>query len=283
MKNIVFDHVVKAYDKNVIVKDLNMEIREGERLILLGPSCGKSTTLRMIAGPGEAQRGNLYMDGRLVNDVPCGRGMCPWYFKTMPCSSYDGAKQYRLRLKGPQNGSCGDKDQAFGGSGYAGPERAGGAQAKDPSGGQRQRVALARAVVKRSDYFLLDEPLSNLDAQLRLRARKELVKIHEMYHQTLIYVTHDQIEAMTVGQRIALMHEGKMQMLDTPANVYNRPANVFTAKLHRIPLHEYCGGILYQGNAGDRRDRWSGCRTCGQDWPPATNPAVCSWESARST
>ena len=80
-------------------------------------------------------------------------------------------------------------------------------------------MALARAVVKRSDYFLLDEPLSNLDAQLRLRARKELVKIHEMYHQTLIYVTHDQIEAMTVGQRIALMHEGKMQMLDPPANV----------------------------------------------------------------
>ena len=146
MKNIVFDHVVKAYDKNVIVKDLNMEIREGERLILLGPSgCGKSTTLRMIAGLERLSGGNLYMDGRLVNDVPCGERECVHGIsKLCPVSSYDGAKQYRLWPKGPQNGSHGDKDQAFGGSGYAGPERAGGAQAKGsfrrpaPEGGAGQ-------------------------------------------------------------------------------------------------------------------------------------------------
>jgi ABC-type sugar transport system ATPase subunit len=106
---------------------------------------------------------------------------------------------------------------------------------KDLSGGQRQRVALARAVVKRSDLLLLDEPLSNLDAQLRGHARKELVKIHQTYHQTFIYVTHDQVEAMTVGDRIALMHQGNLQMLDTPYNVYNRPANVFTAKFIGSP------------------------------------------------
>src|SRR5690606_41452690 len=101
---------------------------------------------------------------------------------------------------------------------------------KDLSGGQRQRVALARAVVKKSDFFLLDEPLSNLDAQLRVSARKELVKIHEMYKQTIVYVTHDPIEAMTIGDRIALMNQGQLQMVDTPENVYNRPANIFTAK-----------------------------------------------------
>lgn len=106
---------------------------------------------------------------------------------------------------------------------------------RELSGGQRQRVALARAVVKRSEYFLLDEPLSNLDAQLRLRARKELVRIHERYRQTLVYVTHDQIEAMTVGNRIALMHGGKMEMLDTPPHVYNRPATVFCARFIGSP------------------------------------------------
>lgn len=237
MKNIVFEHVVKAYDKNVIVKDLNLEIKEGERLILLGPSgCGKSTTLRMIAGLEKLTRGNLYMDGRLVNDVACGERGVSMVFQNYALFPHMTVKNniiyglkahkmdsrevsirlenvlYMLDLKGLED-----------------------RRPKDLSGGQRQRVALARAVVKRSDYFLLDEPLSNLDAQLRLRARKELVKIHETYGQTMIYVTHDQIEAMTVGQRIALMHEGKMQMLDTPSNVYNRPANVFAARFIGSP------------------------------------------------
>lgn len=237
MKNIVFDHVEKAYGKNVIVKDLSMEIREGERLILLGPSgCGKSTTLRMIAGLEKLTKGNLYMDGQLVNDVPCGERDVSMVFQnyalfphmTVKNNIIYGLKAHKMDPKEIDSRLKEVLDMLE----IRGLEDR---KPKDLSGGQRQRVALARAVVKRSGYFLLDEPLSNLDAQLRLRARKELVNIHEMYHQTMIYVTHDQIEAMTVGQRIAVMYNGKMEMLDTPSNVYNRPASVFCARFIGSP------------------------------------------------
>ena len=237
MNNIVFEHVVKAYGKNVIVNDLNMEIREGERLILLGPSgCGKSTTLRMIAGLEDVTSGSLRMRGQVVNNIPCGDRGVSMVFQnyalfphmTVKANIIYGLKAHKmepaeisrrleevlemLQLKGLED-----------------------RKPKDLSGGQRQRVALARAVVKRADYFLLDEPLSNLDAQLRLRARKELVKIHEMYHPTMVYVTHDQIEAMTVGQRIAIMYRGNMEMLDTPSHVYNMPSSIFCARFIGSP------------------------------------------------
>ena len=127
---------------------------------------------------------------------------------------------------------------------------------KQLSGGQRQRVALARAVVKRSPYFLLDEPLSNLDAQLRLHARKELVKIHERYHQTLVYVTHDQIEAMTVGHRIALLNKGELQMIDHPSVIYNSPANIFTAKFIGSPSMN-CGCEIWTRKIMDRKTKCS--------------------------
>ena len=237
MKNIVFDHVDKAYGKNVIVKDLNLEIKEGERLILLGPSgCGKSTTLRMIAGLEDITAGTISMNGMVMNEVPSGKRNVSMVFQNyalFPHMRVENNITYGLKVHKTDPQEINTRlEEVLNMLDLKGLEKR---RPKDLSGGQRQRVALARAVVKRSDYFLLDEPLSNLDAQLRLRARKELVKIHEMYHQTLIYVTHDQIEAMTVGQRIALMNQGKLQMLDTPSNVYHRPANVFTAKFIGSP------------------------------------------------
>lgn len=237
MKNIVFENVVKTYGKNEIVKNLSMEIKEGERLILLGPSgCGKSTTLRMIAGLENLTSGKLYMNDRVVNDVPCGeRGVLMVFqnYALFPHMTVRDNVAYGLKAHKMNSKEIEERlKEAFEMLELNGLEDR---KPKDLSGGQRQRVALARAVVKRSDYFLLDEPLSNLDAQLRLRARKELVKIHEIYNQTLVYVTHDQIEAMTVGQRVAIMHNGKMEMLDTPSRVYNRPASIFCAKFIGSP------------------------------------------------
>lgn len=254
MKNIIFNHVGKAYDKNVIVKDLNLEIKEGERLILLGPSgCGKSTTLRMIAGLENLTSGDLYMGGKQVNNVPCGDRNVSMVFQNyalFPHMTVEENITYGLKVhKLPQDEIKQRLKEVVKMLDLNGLEKR---KPKALSGGQRQRVALARAVVKRADYFLLDEPLSNLDAQLRLHARKELVKIHEAYQQTLVYVTHDQIEAMTVGHRIALMHQGNLQMLDTPSNVYNRPSNVFTARFIGSPSMniveaEHVSGLLAIG------------------------------------
>lgn len=249
-KEIVFEHVDKCYGKNYIVRDFNLKINDGERLILLGPSgCGKSTTLRMIAGLEEINAGNLYMSGKLMNDVPCGERDVAMVFQnyalyphmTVAENVTYGLKTHRMNRTEIQT-RLEEALEMLDLKEYA--DRT----PKQLSGGQRQRVALARAVVKRSPYFLLDEPLSNLDAQLRLHARKELVKIHERYHQTLVYVTHDQIEAMTVGQRIALLKDGCLQMVDTPSMIYNRPANIFTAKFIGSPSMNIIDANYEAGN-----------------------------------
>ncbi len=231
-KDIIFENVKKSYDdKTTIIENLNLTIKEGERLVLLGPSgCGKSTTLRMIAGLEDITDGKLIMDGKVVNDVPSGKRGVSMVFQNYalyPHMTVEKNITYALSVHKVDKKDIKERlEQVLK---ILGLEEYAGRKPKELSGGQRQRVALARALVKRSDYLLLDEPLSNLDAKLRLQARKELVKIHELYGQTFIYVTHDQVEAMTVANRIALMKDGVLQMLDTPYRVYHRPANVFTA------------------------------------------------------
>ena len=253
MNSIVFENITKAYGKNQPVIDkLNLEIKKGERLILLGPSgCGKSTILRMIAGLEDITGGNLYMNDRIVNDISSGERNVSMVFQNyalFPHMSVIDNISYGLKIaKLPKDEIAKRTKEALAMLELEGYENR---KPKELSGGQRQRVALARAVVKQSDFFLLDEPLSNLDAQLRAHARKQLVKIHEAFHQTMVYVTHDQIEAMTVGQRIVLMNKGYIQMVDTPANVYHRPVNVFTARfigsppMNIVDVH-YDGGKLY--------------------------------------
>lgn len=235
--SIVFSHVDKAYGSNLVVKDLNLEIKKGERLILLGPSgCGKTTTLRMIAGFEEITRGELYMDGKVVNDMSPGDRNIAMVFQSyalFPHLSVWDNITFGLQIqKLPADEIAKRTNQALEILHLQGYENK---KTHELSGGQKQRVALCRALVKQSPYFLLDEPLSNLDAKLRQQARTELVKIHELFKPTMIYVTHDQIEAMTVATRIAVMNAGKIQQIDTPYNIYHHPANTFVANFIGSP------------------------------------------------
>lgn len=237
MKSIRFENVTKSYDKTQIIKNINFQIEAGERLILLGASgCGKSTILRMISGLETITSGNLYLGDQLANNIDSGDRNIAMVFQNYalyPHMTIWENVAYGLNInKVDKNEIKIRVAEALKILELTGYEKR---YPRELSGGQRQRVALARAIVKRSDFFLLDEPLSNLDAQLRGHARKELVKIHEMYKQTFVYVTHDQIEAMTIGNRIALINEGTLQMLDTPTNVYHRPVNIFVARFIGSP------------------------------------------------
>ena len=227
MYSIEFKNVCKSFGKTDVIKNLSLSVEKGERLILLGASgCGKSTILRMISGLETITSGELYLNGKLANNMDPGDrniGMVFQNYALFPHMTVEKNISYGLRVNHVAESEIKKRvGEAVRILNLEGLEKR---LPRELSGGQRQRVALARAIVKQSDFFLLDEPLSNLDAQLRGHARKELVKLHEMYHQTMIYVTHDQIEAMTVGQRIAVINNGNIQMLDTPHRVYHRPSN----------------------------------------------------------
>ena len=255
----------KTYQKNTVIRDLNLTIPAGQRLILLGPSgCGKSTTLRMIAGLEEITGGELRMGDRRVNEVPSGKRDIAMVFQNYALYPHMTVREnitYTLRVHKLDRAELETRLHSV--LEILGLEPYVQRKPRELSGGQRQRVALARALVKQSRYLLLDEPLSNLDAQLRVQARKELVKIHDLYQQTFVYVTHDQVEAMTVGQRVALMNQGVLQMVDTPYRVYNRPANIFTAKFIGSPSTnildaDWADGVLHvQGQQIRLPDCWS--------------------------
>lgn len=256
--SIRFENAQKSYGKTQVIKDLNLEIKKGERLILLGPSgCGKSTVLRMISGLEHISSGKLYLNGILANDIEPGDRSIAMVFQNyalFPHMTVEENISYGLNINKVDKKEIHTRvEEALRVLNLTGYEKR---LPRELSGGQRQRVALARALVKRADFLLLDEPLSNLDAQLRGQARKELVNIHEMYNQTFVYVTHDQVEAMTIGQRIALLYEGNLQMLDTPHNVYRHPANIFAAKFigspstNIIPIDYKDGGIKFSNGNG---------------------------------
>ena len=234
---IQFVNIRKQFGPVMVIPDLSLTVRAGERLVLLGPSgCGKTTALRMIAGLETISAGQLYLGGQLANDLEPGDRQVAMVFQNYalyPHMSIRDNIAFGLETKKVPAAEIKQRiETALEMLNLSGLDSR---KPRELSGGQRQRVALARAVVKRAPYFLLDEPLSNLDAQLRSRARKELVRLHDVIRSTMVYVTHDQVEAMTIGQRIAVMAQGVLQQVGSPADIYDRPANVFVARFIGSP------------------------------------------------
>ena len=229
MAGIKYEHVWKRFGDVVAVQDLDIEIVDKEFLVFVGPSgCGKSTSLRLLAGLEEITEGNIYIADRLVNDVPPKDRDIAMVFQSYALyphmSVYDNmAFGLKLRKTPKDEIDRRVKDAAD----ILGILNLLDRKPKQLSGGQRQRVAVGRAIVREPAVFLMDEPLSNLDAKLRVQARAEISKLHQRLETTFIYVTHDQVEAMTMGTRIAVMKDGLLQQIDSPQNLYDLPNNVF--------------------------------------------------------
>src|SRR6478609_8439533 len=256
MAEIEFDDVTKRYpDGFEAVKGMNLEIRDGEFVILVGPSgCGKSTALRMIAGLEDISEGNLYIGDRLVNDVaPKDRDIAMVFqnYALYPHMTVFDNMAFALTLRHTPKEEIQQRveraAQMLGITSYL--KR----RPRELSGGQRQRVALGRALVRDPQVFLLDEPLSNLDAKLRVATRTEISRLHQATGTTFVYVTHDQVEAMTMGDRIAVLNAGVIQQLGTPQDLYNLPANLFVAGFIGSPAMDFFEARLVAGaDAGAR-------------------------------
>jgi multiple sugar transport system ATP-binding protein len=247
MSSIAFDHVTKVFDGTPAVRDLSLEVADGEFLVLVGPSgCGKTTALRMLAGLEEVTSGRVLIGEQVVNDVPPGARDLAMVFQSYALyphmTVYDNMA-FGLRNRGLPKAEIDRRVREVAELLDLGAllER----KPKQLSGGQRQRVALGRAIVREPAAFLMDEPLSNLDAALRVQTRAELLKLQKRLGATTLYVTHDQVEAMTLGDRIAVMRDGRLQQVGTPEEVYTNPANVFVASfLGSPPMNLLPGGSL---------------------------------------
>ncbi len=231
MAEVILKEVTKRFGNFEAVKRMNLEVKDGEFVVLVGPSgCGKTTTLRMIAGLEEVTEGEIYIGGRLVNDVPPKDRDIAMVFQNYalyPHMDVYNNMAFGLKLrKVPKKEIDRRVREAAEMLGIADKLKA---KPRELSGGQRQRVALGRAIVRNPKVFLFDEPLSNLDAKLRVRMRAELAELHQRLKTTSIYVTHDQVEAMTLGHRIAVMKDGVIQQYDNPQTIYDQPANMFVA------------------------------------------------------
>jgi multiple sugar transport system ATP-binding protein len=251
MATIAFEHVTKSFaDGTVAVDDLNLAVGEGEFLILVGPSgCGKTTALRMVAGLEEISSGEIRIGEAVVNDVPPARRDIAMVFQNYalyPHMTIEQNISFPLRQqhlpKAEIAARVGDAVRLLG------IEELLGRKPKELSGGQRQRVAMGRALVRRPQAFLMDEPLSNLDAKLRVQMRAELIDLHRRLGVTTIYVTHDQTEAMTLGDRVVVLDKGVVQQVDPPERLYRRPANTFVASFIGSPAMNFFEGRLDAGS-----------------------------------
>jgi multiple sugar transport system ATP-binding protein len=246
MAGVTFDHLTKRFDSVVAVNDLTLEIPDKEFLVLVGPSgSGKSTALRMLAGLEEITEGDIYIGDRRVNDVAAKDRDIAMVFQSYALyphmSVYDNMAFGLSLRKTPKEEIRRRVNNA---AEILGIEDLLKRKPRALSGGQRQRVALGRAIVRDPAVFLMDEPLSNLDAKLRVQTRAELIRLHERLKTTVVYVTHDQIEAMTMGTRIAVLDFGALQQVDTPQNLYDHPANLFVAGFIGSPAMNFFEGRM---------------------------------------
>src|SRR6266508_3346760 len=252
MAGVTLDHITKKYGEVTAVNDLNIQIRDQEFLVLVGPSgCGKSTALRMIAGLEEITGGDLYIGDRRVNDVaPKDRDVAMVFqsYALYPHMTVYDNMAFGLKLRKYPRAEIDRRVKEA--AEMLGIQELLARKPRQLSGGQRQRVALGRAIVREPQVFLMDEPLSNLDAKLRVETRAGLIKLHQRLLTTTVYVTHDQTEAMTMGHRIAVLRDGVMQQLDTPQTLYDRPANLFVAGFIGTPAMNFFPGQLASDDGG---------------------------------
>ena len=252
MASVTFDHVVKRYTSDLtVVKDFNVEVADKEFMVLVGPSgCGKSTALRMLAGLESISEGQIRIGDRVINNIAAKDRDIAMVFQSYALyphmSVYDNMA-FPLQMQHMKKAEIDKRVKSASSSLGLGNflDR----KPRALSGGQRQRVALGRAIVRNPQVFLLDEPLSNLDAKLRAQTRIELQKLHRDLGTTFIYVTHDQVEAMTMGDRIAIMNAGILQQVGTPGDIYDHPANIFVAGFVGTPTMNFVAATVQDGVA----------------------------------
>src|SRR6185369_16901642 len=247
--SVEFRNVSKDFGGACVVDDLSLEIRDGEFVVLLGPSgCGKTTTLRMLAGLETVTSGEIYIGGERVNDVPTQHRDLAMVFQSYALYPHMTIAEnigYPLRVRKIEKNERADRVNRV--AAMLEIESLLDRKPRQLSGGERQRVALARAIVREPRAYLMDEPLSNLDARLRVQMRGELKRLQHELGTTTIYVTHDQAEAMTLASRVAVMKKGRLQQFETPMNIYNHPANRFVAEFVGSPSMNFIDGEISAG------------------------------------
>src|SRR5688500_13551500 len=251
MAEVRLENLYKIYPGNVkAVDNVNLDIKDKEFLVLVGPSgCGKTTTLRMVAGLEDISAGEIYIGDRLVNDVPPKDRNIAMVFQNYalyPHMTVFKHMAFSLKLRHTPKYEITRRVKTA--ADILGIGDLLDRKPRQLSGGQRQRVAVGRAIVRQPEVFLFDEPLSNLDAKLRVQMRTEIAALHHRLGATMIYVTHDQVEAMTLGQRIVVLHEGRVQQIDSPLNLYNHPANRFVAGFIGSPAMNFLRGRVTRAN-----------------------------------
>src|SRR5499433_497839 len=264
MASVSFQNVEKAFGSTKVIHGIGFDIHDGEFMVLVGPSgCGKSTLLRMLAGLEEITGGTIAIDGKVVNDMESKDRDIAMVFQSYalyPHMTVADNMAFSLKLRKADSKTI--EERVTKAAKILNLEPFLKRFPRELSGGQRQRVAMGRAIVRDPKVFLFDEPLSNLDAKLRVAMRAEIKALHQRLKTTTVYVTHDQVEAMTMADRIVVMHDGRIEQIGTPLALYDRPANLFVAQFIGSPAMNIVQGTLRRSNGSAHVETADGVR-----WP----------------